>query len=131
KLVAAEVTHKSDIGGVILGIESEGELRRAYAKLGQNYAKARAGAKLDRVLVAQQIVGGVELVLGVQRDPEVGPVLMFGTGGVLVGLTKDVSFGAVPVPQWQGEAMIERTPAGKLLQGHRGAPGCREAGGLQ
>ena len=86
KLVAAEVTHKSDIGGVILGIRSENELRAAYARLAQNLARARAGAKLEQALVAQQISGGVELVLGVQRDPEVGPVLMFGTGGVLLEL---------------------------------------------
>jgi acyl-CoA synthetase (NDP forming) len=131
KLVSAEVTHKSDIGGVILGIESEGELRRAYTRLEQNFAKARPGAKLDRVLVAQQIVGGVELVLGVQRDPEVGPVLMFGTGGVLLELTKDVSFGAVPVPPWQAKAMIERTTAGRLLKGYRGSPACDDASVLK
>ncbi len=131
KLVSAEVTHKSDIGGVILGIESEGELRRAYTRLEQNFAKARPGAKLDRVLVAQQIVGGVELVLGVQRDPEVGTVLMFGTGGVLLELTKDVSFGAVPLPAWQAKAMIERTTAGKLLKGYRGAPACDETSVLK
>jgi acetyltransferase len=127
KLVAAEVTHKSDIGGVILGIRSENELRSAYARLEQNFARARGGAKLTQALVAQQISGGVELVLGVQRDPEVGPVLMFGSGGVLLELTKDVSFGAVPLPPWQAKAMIERTTAGRLLKGYRGAPACDEA----
>jgi acetyltransferase len=130
KLVSAEVTHKSDIGGVILGIRSENELRSAYARLQQNFAKARAGAKLDQVLVAEQVTGGVELVLGVQRDPEVGPVLMFGTGGVLLELAKDVSFGAVPLPPWQAKAMIERTAAGHLLKGYRGAPACDEDGVL-
>jgi acetate---CoA ligase (ADP-forming) len=126
KLVSAEVTHKSDIGGVILGITSEKELRSAYARLEQNFARAQAGAKLTQALVAQQVSGGVELVLGVQRDPEVGPVLMFGSGGVLLELTKDVSFGAVPLPSWQGKAMIERTSAGHLLKGYRGAPACNE-----
>ncbi len=126
KLVSAEVTHKSDIGGVILGIRSEAELRSAYSRLQQNFAKARPGAKLDQVLVAEQVTGGVELVLGVQRDPEVGPVVMFGTGGVLLELTKDVSFGAVPLPPWQANAMIERTTAGRLLKGYRGAPACDE-----
>jgi acetyltransferase len=130
KLVAAEVTHKSDIGGVILGIRSENELRSAYTRLQQNFARARGGAKLTQALVAQQISGGVELVLGVQRDPEVGPVLMFGSGGVLLELTKDVSFGAVPLPPWQAKAMIERTTAGRLLNGYRGAPACDEAGVL-
>ena len=127
KLVAADVQHKSDIGGVMLNIRSDNELRNAYTRLAQNLAKARAGAKLEQVLVAEQVEGGVELVLGVQRDPEVGPVLMFGTGGVLLELHKDVSFGAVPPPAWQVKAMIERTTAGALLKGYRGAPACDEA----
>jgi len=122
KLVSTEVQHKSDIGGVILGIASDDAMRTAYGRLAQNLARARPGARLDRVLVAQQILGGLELVLGVQRDPEVGPVVMFGTGGVLLELHKDVSFGAVPLPPWQAKAMIERTSAGRLLQGYRGVP---------
>jgi acetate---CoA ligase (ADP-forming) len=130
KLISATVTHKSDIGGVILGIRSEEELRSAYARLAANLAKARPGDKLGKVLVARQISGGVELVLGLQRDPEVGLVLMFGTGGVLLELHKDVSFGAVPLPAWQAKAMIERTTAGRLLKGYRGAPPCDEAGVL-
>jgi acetyltransferase len=122
KLASADVQHKSDIGGVILNIASENELRRAYAKLAQNLGKARPGAKLEHVLVAEQVTGGVELVLGVQRDPEVGPVLMFGSGGILLELHKDVAFGAVPPPLWQAEAMIARTTAGRLLDGYRGMP---------
>ena len=120
KLVAAEVAHKSDLGGVMLGIGSDDELRGAHARLAQNLAAAKPGARLERVLVAQQISGGVELVLGVQRDPDVGPVLMFGSGGVLLELHKDVSFGAVPLPAWQARAMLARTTAGRLLQGYRG-----------
>src|SRR5262249_45398572 len=131
KLVSAEVTHKSDIGGVILGIASEGELRRAYSKLEQNYAKARGGAKLDRVRVARETVGGGEWGLGGQGDREGGPVRMFGSGGVLLEPTKDVSFGAVPLPEWQAKAMIERPPAGRLLKGYRGAPACDEASVLK
>ena len=127
KLVSADMTHKSDIGGVILGIGSEAELRAAHALLAQNLAAARPGAALEQVLVAQQVSGGVELVLGVQRDPEVGPVLMFGTGGVLLELYKDVRFGAVPLPVWQAKEMIERTAAGRLLKGYRGSPPCDEA----
>jgi acetyltransferase len=122
KLAADEVQHKSDIGGVMLNIGGDDQLRRAYARLAQNLAKARPGAKLDQVLVAEQVSGGVELVLGVQRDPEVGPVLMFGSGGILLELHKDVSFGAVPPPLWQAKAMIARTTAGKLLKGYRGMP---------
>jgi acetyltransferase len=126
KLVSNAVTHKSDIGGVILGIKTEHELRTGYSRLEQNFAKARPLERLDQVLIAKQISGGVELVLGVQRDPEVGPVLMFGTGGIHLELHKDVSFGAVPLPLWQAKAMIERTSAGALLKGYRGSPRCDE-----
>jgi acetyltransferase len=127
KLVSAAVTHKSDIGGVMLGIKSEEELRAAFARLAANLSKARPGDRLDQVLVAAQVSGGVELVLGVQRDPEVGTVLMFGTGGIHLELYKDVSFGAVPLPLWQAEAMIERTTARRLLKGYRGSAPCNEA----
>jgi len=127
KLVSAAVTHKSDIGGVMLGIRNEEELRAAFARLAANLAKARPGDRLDQVLVANQVSGGVELVLGVQRDPEVGTVLMFGTGGIHLELHRDVSFGAVPLPLWQAEAMIERTTAGRLLKGYRGSAPCDEA----
>ncbi|HEY6254393.1 MAG TPA: acetate--CoA ligase family protein [Xanthobacteraceae bacterium] len=120
KLVAADVQHKSDIGGVVVGIADETALRAAYARIGENLARARAEARLEQVLLAEQVSGGVELVLGVQRDPEVGPVLMFGTGGVLLELSPDVSFGAVPLARWQAEAMLARTRAGRLLQGYRG-----------
>jgi acetyltransferase len=122
KLLAADVQHKSDIGGVIVGIADEHELRSGYARIAANLAGARAGARLERVLLAQQISGGIELVLGVQRDPEIGPVLMFGTGGVLLELSRDVSFGAVPLARWQAQMMLERTSAGALLRGYRGAP---------
>jgi acyl-CoA synthetase (NDP forming) len=122
KLLAADVQHKSDIGGVMLGIRSDNELRSAYTRLGQNLAKARPGAKLAQAIVAEEIVGGVELVLGVQRDPEVGPVVMFGSGGINLELHRDVAFGAVPLPLWQARAMLERTTAGKLLKGYRGLP---------
>jgi acetyltransferase len=121
KLVAADVRHKSDIGGVVVGIKNESELRAAYERVADNLARARPGARLEQVLLGQQISGGVELVLGVQRDPEIGPVLMFGTGGVLLELSPDVSFGAVPLSLWQAKAMLERTRAGRLLQGYRGA----------
>jgi acyl-CoA synthetase (NDP forming) len=122
KLVAADVQHKSDIGGVVVGIKNEDELRAAYGRIAENLARARPGARLEQILLAQQISGGIELVLGVQRDPEIGPVLMCGTGGVLLELSPDVSFGAVPLSLWQAKSMLERTRAGRLLQGYRGAP---------
>ncbi len=126
KVMSADVAHKSDIGGVILGIANDDDLRSSWARLARN-VEAATGVPLDRVLVAEQISGGLELVLGVHRDPEVGPVVMFGTGGVLLELHRDVSFGAVPLAQWQAKAMLERTAAGTLLKGYRGSPPADEA----
>ena len=97
------------------------DARRLHAA-GAEPRQGRPGAKLEQVIVAEQVSGGVELVLGVQRDPEVGPVVMFGSGGINLELHKDVAFGAVPLPLWQAKAMIERTTAGKLLKGYRGTP---------
>ena len=122
KLLAAEVQHKSDIGGVILNIRSDERAAQRLHQAGAEPRQGAPGAKLEQVIVAEQVTGGVELVLGVQRDPEVGPVVMFGSGGVMLELHKDVSFGAVPLPLWQAKAMIERTTAGKLLKGYRGTP---------
>ncbi|MEA2948451.1 MAG: hypothetical protein QOI40_3781 [Alphaproteobacteria bacterium] len=126
KVMSAEVTHKSDIGGVILGITDDDELRGAWSRHARNYENA-IGAALEQVLVAEQISGGLELVLGVHRDPEIGPVVMFGTGGVLLELHKDLSFGAVPLAPWQAKSMLERTAAGALLKGYRGATRADEA----
>ena len=103
----------------MLGITDEAGLRAAYARIAENLARARGGARLEQVLLAQQ-VSGTELVLGIKRDPEVGPVLMFGTGGVLLELNPDVTFGAIPLARWQAEAMLARTRAGTLLKGYRG-----------
>ncbi|HLH99088.1 MAG TPA: acetate--CoA ligase family protein [Xanthobacteraceae bacterium] len=128
KILAAEVQHKSDIGGVVVGIKNDTELRAAHARIGESFSRARGGARLAQVLVAEQISGGIELVLGVQRDPEVGPVLMFGAGGVLLELSRDIAFGAIPLSCWQAEAMLARTSVGTLLKGYRGGePADRES----
>jgi acetyltransferase len=88
----------------------------------------KLGATLDGVLVAQQITGGTECVLGLSRDPEMGPVVMFGLGGVFVELIKDVSFGAPGLDRDEALAMVKATRAGRLLEGFRGGkPGDRDA----
>src|SRR5262249_26215959 len=73
----------------------------------------------DAMLVCQQVSGGVELVLGLNRDPEMGLVVMAGSGGVLLELTKDVAFAAPPVTREKAKAMIERTHVARLLRGYR------------
>ena len=120
KLFSNDVQHKSDVDGVMLGITDDAGVRGAFAAIEANLAKAKPGAQFGGVIVVQEVKGGQELVLGVHRDPEVGLVTMFGTGGVLLELVKDVQFGAVPLDENQARAMIEATMAGKLLAGYRG-----------
>lgn len=121
KLVSDDVAHKSDVGGVILGIVDEAGARAAFAAIRAGLARARPGAHFGGVLVARQVIGGLELVIGAHRDPEMGLVTMFGAGGVLLELIADVRFGPVPLSAAQARAMIAGTKAGALLKGYRGA----------
>jgi len=120
KVLSADILHKSDIGGVMVGVEGEPAVREAFQRIIANAVKHKPDAMLEGVLVAEMISGGVELVAGIQRDPEVGPVVMFGAGGVLLEVARDVSFGPVPLAPAEARDMIAATNAGKLLDGYRG-----------
>ena len=121
KAVAAKLLHKSDAGAVALHLADDEAVRAAYARIVDNVR--RAGIEtLDAMLVCQQISGGLELVLGLNRDPEMGLVVMAGSGGVLLELTKDVAFAVPPITREKAGAMIERTHAARLLRGYRSSP---------
>lgn len=122
KLVSDDIQHKSEVGGVQLGLTTEAEVREAFCKIQKNLSALRPDAHFGGVLVAEQVTGGRELVIGVHRDPEVGLVTMFGTGGVLLELQKDICFGPVPLNRAAAVVMIDATLAGKLLAGYRGSP---------
>jgi acyl-CoA synthetase (NDP forming) len=117
KAVAAELTHKSDVGAVALNLSSRAEVAAEYeAMAGRLQQHALAG-----MLVCRQIRGGLELVLGLHRDPEMGLVVMAGSGGVLLELVRDVAFCVPPVSPEKARHLIGRTRAGKLLDGYRGS----------
>ena len=121
KAVAAKLLHKSDAGAVALHLGDDDAVRAAYGRIAENVRRAGI-ATLDAMLVCQQISGGLELVLGLNRDPEMGLVVMAGSGGVLLELTKDVAFAAPPITRDKARAMIERTHAARLLRGYRSSP---------
>jgi hypothetical protein len=106
---------------VALHLADDDAVRAAYARIVANVRRAGVD-KLDAMLVCQQISGGLELVLGLNRDPEMGLVVMAGSGGVLLELTKDVAFAAPPLTRDKARAMIERTHAARLLRGYRSSP---------
>lgn len=122
KLVSADLPHKSDIGGVVVGIADEAGLRAAFDRITHAVAAQPGTPKLEGILVAQMIQGGLELVLGASRDPEMGPVILFGAGGVDLELNPDVALAAAPLDAPRAEAMIARTRVAKLLAAHRGRP---------
>jgi acetyltransferase len=121
KAVAAKLLHKSDAGAVALHLADDDAVRAAYARIAENVRHAGIEA-LEAVLVCQQVSGGLELVLGLNRDPEMGLVVMAGSGGVLLELTKDVAFAAPPITRDKARAMIERTHAARLIRGYRSSP---------
>ncbi|NKB19688.1 MAG: hypothetical protein GKS01_04000 [Alphaproteobacteria bacterium] len=128
KGVAAAMTHKSDAGAVMLGLNDSSAVERACNDIAANVANYDSEIALDGWLVAQSIANGLELVLGIQRDPEMGPVVMFGLGGVCLELIKDVSFCSPGFGQARADRMINETRAGRLIDGYRGdGPFDREA----
>jgi acyl-CoA synthetase (NDP forming) len=120
KAVAAKLTHKSDAGAVMLGLDTPEAVHAACQSIAANVRAYDASIELEGFLVAEAISGGVELVLGIQNDPEMGPVVMFGSGGVLLELVGDVAFGVPGLGRAAALAMVERTKAGRLLKGYRG-----------
>jgi len=120
KLVSAQVPHKSDVGGVIVGIESEQALRDAFRRIHAAADALPGRPAVQGVLVARMLKGGLELVLGASRDPEMGPVILFGAGGVDIEVMRDVALAGVPLDERKALDLIGRTRVGKMVQGHRG-----------
>lgn len=121
KILSADITHKSDIGGVALNLHDEQAVLAAYDRMMNRIADGMPGARIDGVLIAPMVRGGVECILGVHRDPVMGPVVMFGMGGVNVELLKDVSFRVAPIALADAQRMIGEVKSSPLLQGYRGA----------
>ena len=122
KAAGAELIHKSDIGGVILNNNTLASVRDGFATIQRNVIAKAKGAVLDGVLVAEQVKGDIELVIGASCDPEMGPFVMFGSGGVALELYRDVVFAAPTLDEASANALIDRTAAAQLINGYRGAP---------
>ena len=121
KAVCATLTHKSDVGAVQLNLRDAEAVRAAWTRIEANLAAHGFADALEGMLVAQMVTGGLELVMGVHRDPEMGPVIMGGSGGVLLELVRDVAFAAPPLTLAKAQDLIARTKAGALMKGYRGS----------
>lgn len=123
KIVSPEIIHKSDVGGVKVGLADAGQVQEAYEGMMRRVAQSKPDAHILGVSIQQMCMSGQELILGMNRDPQFGPMLMFGLGGIMVEVLKDVTFALAPITSDDAKAMIEKTRAYKLLQGVRGQPG--------
>lgn len=127
KVVASALPHKSDVGGVVLDLSTAAEVAEAWDRIERD-VRQRAGIKeIEGMLVCEQIKGGLELALGLHRDPEMGLVAMAGAGGVLLELLKDVAFSSVPITPDMARDMLSRTRIQPLLAGFRGRAAHDEA----
>jgi acetyltransferase len=131
KVVSAEILHKSDIGGVLLNLNSAAEVRAAFNQITARVKKLKNKPKLDGILIAQQVKAQLELVIGASLDAEMGPVVLFGSGGIDIELMKDVALAGAPLDAAEAKALIGRTKAGVKLRGYRGKPALHEASAVK
>lgn len=124
KIVSPQIVHKSDLGGVRVGIESEDEARAAYEDILRVVGKNAPQAEIEGVLVQKMAEKGVEVILGINRYKVFGPLLMFGLGGIFVEIFKDVSFRLAPIRHNAARRMIRSTKAYPMLSGARGGEPC-------
>lgn len=122
KIVSPDIVHKTDVGGVRLGLDTADAVRAAYAAMMADVAAKAPKAKLEGVLLAPMISGGVETIMGVHVDPIFGPAVMFGLGGVFVEVLKDVTFRVAPFDEAEARRMIDEIRGRAMLDGVRGAP---------
>jgi acyl-CoA synthetase (NDP forming) len=120
KVVSPDITHKSDIGGVKLGLKNGAQVGRAYSEILAAVKKQQRKAKIVGVSVQKMVRPGVEIIIGMTKDPQFGPVMMFGLGGILVEVLKDVSFKIVPLVKRDARDMIREIKGYPVLEGYRG-----------
>lgn len=120
KIVSPDVTHKSDVGGVKVGLEDEAAVRAAYDEIVGAVKERQPKARIEGVAVQAMARPGTEVIVGMSKDPQFGPVLMFGLGGIFVEVLKDVAFRIVPLEERDAREMIDEINGRAVLDGVRG-----------
>ncbi|MET1129181.1 MAG: acetate--CoA ligase family protein [Thermoproteota archaeon] len=123
KIVSPQVVHKSDVGGVLVGLSSDEEVREGFSRIVENVSRNVPGAEVVGVLVQKMAEkGGIEVIVGGIRDPVFGPTVMFGLGGVFVEVFRDVSFRVAPFTEDDAREMVREVKAYRILRGYRNIP---------
>jgi acetyltransferase len=123
KILSKTVSHKSDVGGVVVNIQSSNELRKAYENILAKARENKVEQHIDAVMLQEMIKGKREIVLGCATDPQYGPLMMFGLGGIFIEAIKDVVFKVHPLTDIDAKSMLTTIKTAKLLQGFRGLKG--------
>lgn len=122
KIVSPDVPHKTEAGGVRLGLQSAEDVRAAYEEIAASVARYAPDARIEGIQVQKMVQGVAELIVGCLRDPELGPVIMVGSGGVFAELIEDVTFRAAPVTASEAKEVLGELKSSRLLRGFRGLP---------
>ncbi|MHA1310753.1 MAG: acetate--CoA ligase family protein [Candidatus Helarchaeota archaeon] len=123
KIVSPDILHKTDAGGVKLNLKSDDEVKSAFNEIMDNAKKYKSDAKIIGVNIQPFAKEGIaELIIGMTTDPQFGPALMFGLGGIFVEIYKDVSFRVCPITEYDANEMIREIKAFPILDGFRGRP---------
>jgi acyl-CoA synthetase (NDP forming) len=120
KIASPDVIHKSESGGVKLGLNNVAQVKTAYNEIIESVNQQYPGAVIQGISVQKMVRPGTEVIVGTSKDPQFGPVIMFGLGGIFVEVLKDVSFRIIPVSQRDAQEMIQEIKGYPLLQGYRG-----------
>ena len=122
KVNSADILHKTEAGGIRLGLRDAAAVRTAFAEVVANARAYDADAGIDGAVVQEMVSGGVETIVGVSYDAQLGPILLFGTGGVMVEVYNDVALRLCPITRGDALEMIDEVKGARLLRGYRGAP---------
>ncbi len=120
KIASPDIIHKSDAGGVKVGLKNDDEVRNAYKTIVANAKNYKSDAKIMGVLVQEMVKGGKETIIGAKQDPKFGPLVMFGMGGIYVEVLKDVVFRLAPINGYEANSMVASVRTSKILRGVRG-----------
>lgn len=120
KIVSPDVAHKSDVGGVKVGLNSPAEVEAAFQEIVSTVKAKQPAARIEGVAVQHMAPAGAEVIIGMSKDPQFGPVLMFGLGGIFVEVLKDVAFRIVPLEPRDARQMVREIKGLPILQGVRG-----------
>ncbi len=121
KVVSPQILHKTDVGGVKVGLDNVNDVKKTFKDMYGRLSKKK-GVDVKGILLEKMVPKGVELIVGVQNDPQFGPVIMVGLGGIMTEVMKDVAFRMLPITTSDAKSMLNELKGSKLLKGFRGSP---------